>query len=151
MCSNIEGATNQHFLNAKKMHVCAHTQTHTDTYLLIQLCLLLNSSLCSQQKQRGLDPRANMWKGEDEIVAACSLQVGQVAVASWQQVAGGTDWDWELGLAAGCLVSCLSRCCCCCSHVACLLGSQGKRKTFACLPLARAAGDDRGRKGGGAE
>lgn len=38
----------------------------------------------------------------------------------------------ESGPAVGCLVSCFSR------RVACLLGSPEKRKTFTCLPLARA-------------
>lgn len=80
------------------------------------------------------------------------MQLAQVAVAICQ-VAGGTvwDWDWYWLLAAGCLVSCLSRWRG--SHVACLLGSQGKRKTFACLPLARAAegGTGKERRGRGGE
>lgn len=81
--------------------MCTHTHA---TYLLIQLCLLLNSSLCSQQKQRGLDPRANMWKREDEIVAGCRLQLAQVAVAICQ-VAGGTVWDWDCYWLLGALLA----------------------------------------------
>lgn len=105
-------------------------------YLLIQLCLLLNSRLCAENRNNA-DCAAPFPGGkyvkEDEIVAAC--KVAQV-VPSWQVACGMGG----AGLLAGCLVSCFSRSVC----VACLLGSQGKRKTFACLPLACAAGQERG-------
>lgn len=70
----------------------------TYIYLLIQLCLLLNSRLCAENRNNA-DCAAPFPGGkyakEDEIVAAC--KVAQV-VPSWQ-VAGGM-WHGR-GWAAG--------------------------------------------------
>lgn len=82
-------------------------------------------------------------------VVGCSLPRWQLPFARLQVAQSGTGTGTGTGcwlLAAGCLVSCLSRWRG--SHVACLLGSQGKRKTFACLPLARAAEGEWGKRMG---